>query len=313
RYLDYGVFDALRQMKRLIEQEVARKEMADHVKLGPGGIREIEFIVQAFQLVRGGRDPRLRTPSLKRALEGLVGERELGAAAVRRLTEAYDYLRTVENRLQAMDDRQTHMLPSEPEARAALAYALGERDYGAFASRLAEHRRAVEAEFERIAWDRTGARDRGADEADAAAQAWEAGDIAALLAGTPLAGHEGIEEQLRALRGGNLYRRMDEQSRRRLAAVVIGTIGPLAATADPSETLKRVLAVYQSVCRRSAYLALLNENAAALDRLVSLASQSAMLARRIVEHPLLLDELLDARILEQPPTRDDFAAMLEQH
>src|SRR5690606_29481656 len=108
RYLDYGVFDALRQMKRLIEQEVARKEMADHVKLGPGGIREIEFIVQAFQLVRGGRDPRLRTPSLKRALDALAGERELVAAAVRRLTEAYDYLRTVENRLQAMDDRQTH-------------------------------------------------------------------------------------------------------------------------------------------------------------------------------------------------------------
>ncbi len=313
RYLDYGVFDALRQMKRLIEQEVARKEMADHVKLGPGGIREIEFIVQAFQLVRGGRDPRLRTTSLKRALGALAGERELGAAAVRRLAAAYDYLRTVENRLQAMDDRQTHTLPSDPEGRAALAYALGEPNFDAFAHRLGEHRRAVEAEFERIAWDRSGAGDPRADgAADAAAQAWEAGDIAAVLADTPLAGHGGIEEQLGALRRGNLYRRMDEQSRQRLAAVVIRTLRPLAATADPSETLKRVLAVYQSVCRRSAYLALLNENAAALERLVSLASRSAMLARRIAEHPLLLDELLDARILEQPPTRAELAAMLEQ-
>ncbi|MGB7214123.1 MAG: bifunctional [glutamate--ammonia ligase]-adenylyl-L-tyrosine phosphorylase/[glutamate--ammonia-ligase] adenylyltransferase [Gammaproteobacteria bacterium] len=313
RYLDYGVFDALRQMKRLIEQEVARKEMADHVKLGPGGIREAEFIVQAFQLVRGGRDPRLRTTSFKRALEARAGERELGPESVRRLAAAYDYLRTVENRLQAIDDRQTHMLPADPENRAVLAYALGEPSFDAFMSRLAEHRRVVEAEFERIAWDRRGQRERGSDEpADAELEAWDAGDIAAVLAGTPFAGRADIEEQLRALRGGNLYRRMDEQSRRRLAAAVIRTIEPLAATADPNETLKRVLAVYQSVCRRSAYLALLNENAAALDRLVSLASQSAMLARRIAEHPLLLDELLDARILEQPPTREDFAAMLEQ-
>src|SRR5690606_12603641 len=242
RYLDYGVFDALRQMKRLIEQEVARKEMADHVKLGPGGIREAEFIVQAFQLVRGGRDPRLRTTSFKRALEALAGERELGPESVRRLAAAYDYLRTVENRLQAIDDRQTHMLPADPENRAVLAYALGEPSFDAFMSRLAEHRRVVEAEFERIAWDRRGQRERGSDEpADAELEAWDAGDIAAVLAGTPFAGRADIEEQLRALRGGNLYRRMDEQSRRRLAAAVIRTIEPLAATADPNETLKRVL------------------------------------------------------------------------
>ncbi|HEX6994023.1 MAG TPA: bifunctional [glutamate--ammonia ligase]-adenylyl-L-tyrosine phosphorylase/[glutamate--ammonia-ligase] adenylyltransferase [Gammaproteobacteria bacterium] len=311
RYLDYGVFDALRQMKRLIEQEVARKEMVDHVKLGPGGIREIEFVVQAFQLVRGGRDPRLRTPSLLDALPLLATERELGPAAAERLGAAYRYLRTVENRLQAMDDRQTHVLPADAEARARLAYALGEPDWAAFAERLAVHRAAVEREFERIAWDGRGAR-RGDDDGALAQQAWEAGDIAAILAGTPLAGNEAVARELEALRTGGLYRRMDEQSRRRLAAVVIGTIGPLAEQPDPEETLRRVLSVYQAVCRRSAYLALLNENAPALERLVSLAGQSAMLARRIAEHPLLLDELLDARILEQPPTREELAEMLER-
>src|SRR5690606_2521003 len=311
RYLDYGVFDALRQMKRLIEQEVARKEMADHVKLGPGGIREIEFIVQAYQLVRGGRDPRLRTPSLLEALPLLATERELGASGVERLGAAYRFLRAVENRIQAMDDRQTHVLPADAESRARLAYAFGAAEWPAFAERLAAHRKAVEREFGRIAWDGRGSR-RGGDQGADAYQAWETGDIAAILAGTRLAGHEEVTRQLEALRGGSLYQRMDEQSRRRLAAVVVGTIEPLADTPDPGETLRRVLSVYQAVCRRSAYLALLNENAPALERLVSLASQSAMLARRIAEHPLLLDELLDARILEDPPTREELAEMLER-
>jgi len=310
RYLDYGVFDALRQMKRLIEQEVARKEMVDHVKLGPGGIREIEFVVQAFQLVRGGRDARLRTPSLLAALPLLATERELGRAAVERLGAAYRYLRTVENRIQAMDDRQTHLLPADAEARARLAYALGEPDWAAFAERLAAHRAAVEREFERIAWDGRGTR-RGADDGASAQQAWEAGDIRAILAGTPLEGNDAVAHELEALRTGGLYQRMDEQSRRRLAAVVIGTIEPLAKQPAPEETLRRVLSVYQAVCRRSAYLALLNENAPALERLVSLAAQSAMLARWIAEHPLLLDELLDARILEHPPTREELAEMFE--
>lgn len=311
RYLDYGVFDALRQMKRLIEQEVARKEMADHVKLGPGGIREIEFIVQAYQLVRGGRDPRLRTPSLKEALPLLAGERELGPAAVELLGAAYDYLRTVENRIQAMDDRQTHTLPADDEPRARLAYALGEPSWRAFVRQLDAHRRTVETEFERIAWEGRGLGDRSADEADdAALHAWDVGDVAGVLAGTPLAGHAEVEAQLAALRAGSLYQRMDERSRRRLAAVVVGTIRPLADVPDPEKTLRRLLAVYQAVCRRSAYLSLLNENAAALERLVSLASRSAMLARQIAEHPLLLDELLDPRIFEQPPTRDELADML---
>ena len=111
RYLDYGVFDELRQMKRRISREVARKDMAENIKLGPGGIREIEFIVQAFQLVRGGRNPELRTPSLLTALPLLASDRQLRDATVTQLATAYRFLRTLENRLQAMADRQTHDLP----------------------------------------------------------------------------------------------------------------------------------------------------------------------------------------------------------
>ena len=125
RYLDYGVFESLREMKALIGREVERRELADDIKLGPGGIREIEFIVQALQLMRGGRDRRLQTPSLLAALSRLGAARVLPAAAVTELTQAYVFLRRLENRLQMLADAQVHALPAEPMARERVALAHG--------------------------------------------------------------------------------------------------------------------------------------------------------------------------------------------
>ena len=156
RYLDYGVFDALRQMKRLIAQEVARKDLAENIKLGPGGIREIEFIVQAFQIVRGGRRPELRARSLLTVLPLLAGDRQLPPSTVAALGAAYRYLRTVENRIQAMNDAQTHELPADEEERARLAYALHEPSWAAFYERLSHQRAIVETEFQRVAWEAAG-------------------------------------------------------------------------------------------------------------------------------------------------------------
>jgi glutamate-ammonia-ligase adenylyltransferase len=305
RYLDYGVFEALRQMKTLIAREVARKDMAENIKLGPGGIREIEFIVQAFQLVRGGRRPELQTRSLLRALPLLAGDRQLPEATIAELARCYRFLRTLENRLQAMNDRQTHDLPSDAEERGRLAYALGEPSWESLDERLRAQRAIVEAEFEHVAWDADG---RGARRTgDPASTAWAAGDIAATLAGTPLAGNAGVEVPLAELRRGGLYQRMDEVARQRLAAVVGRTVELISRHESPGKSLERVLPVYRAICRRSAYLALLNENPAALERLLNLVVRSAWLAKQIAEHPMLLDELLDARLFDVPPTRDELA------
>ncbi|HUQ53378.1 MAG TPA: bifunctional [glutamate--ammonia ligase]-adenylyl-L-tyrosine phosphorylase/[glutamate--ammonia-ligase] adenylyltransferase, partial [Gammaproteobacteria bacterium] len=309
RYLDYGVFDALRQMKRLISQEVARKDMGDNIKLGPGGIREIEFIAQALQIVRGGRRPELRTRSLLEVLPRLARDRQLGDSTVAALATAYRYLRTVENRLQAFDDQQTHVLPTEPEARAVLAYSLGEPTWATFAAHLESQRALVEAEFERVAWEAQGAAPR---DDDPVTSAWAAGDAAAMLANTPLAHEERALELLKDLRHGGLYQRMDEVGRQRLAAVMVRTLSVLAAHPAALKSLERVLPVFRAVGRRSAYLALLNENPAALDRLLKLVVDSAWLARQIAEQPLLLDELLDNRVFETPPSREELAALLER-
>jgi [glutamine synthetase] adenylyltransferase / [glutamine synthetase]-adenylyl-L-tyrosine phosphorylase len=309
RYLDYGVFDALRQMKRLISQEVARKDMAENIKLGPGGIREIEFIAQAFQIVRGGRRPELRERSLMRVLPRLAGDRQLPEGTVAALLEAYRHLRIVENRLQALADQQTHTLPANPEERARLAFALGEPDWPSFYARLAKQRAIVEAEFKNVAWDVQGEANRVVDPMSAA---WEAGDVTAMLASTPLAGDEEARALLADLRGGGLYQRMDETGRQRLAAVMSRTLQLIGRHTAPAKSLERVLPVFRAVCRRSAYLALLNENPAALERLLKIVVDSALLARQLAEQPLLLDELLDERVFDSPPTRDELAALLER-
>ncbi|HJR69629.1 MAG TPA: bifunctional [glutamate--ammonia ligase]-adenylyl-L-tyrosine phosphorylase/[glutamate--ammonia-ligase] adenylyltransferase, partial [Gammaproteobacteria bacterium] len=165
------------------------------------------------------------------------------------------------------------------------------------------------AEFERVAWEAEGA---AGPEVAPTASAWEAGDIAAVLAGTPLAGDARAIDLLTDLRHGGLYQRMDEVGRQRLSAVMARTLEALEGRADARKYLERVLPVYRAVGRRSAYLALLNENPAALARLLTLVVGSSWLARQMAEQPLLLDELLDNRVFDTPPTRAELESLLER-
>ncbi len=315
RYVDFGVFAALRQMKALIAQEVARKDMSGNIKLGPGGIREIEFIVQASQLVRGGRDPSLRERSLLKVLPRVIENRQLTESAAADLAKAYRFLRRLENRLQAQDDQQTHALPTDPVTRERLAFSMNEPSWEALGDRIAAHRAVVEREFAAVALEPSGEpQDHATPEgsAPAWASAWEASDFVPFLEQYELDDVAEIATILRDLRDGPLYRRMDEVSRRRLSAAAGRIVLVLQGQARPARTLQRVLPVFHAVGRRSAYLALLNENPAALERLLTLASQSQFLIRLIAAYPLLLDELLDSRIFDTPPTRRELKEALDR-
>ena len=302
RYLDFGVIEAMRQMKRLISRDVARRDKHGNIKLGRGGIREVEFIAQMFQLLRGGHEPELRSRRLLRVLAELA---RLGIVAEDRilaLTESYRFLRLAENRLQALDDRQTHELPDDSVQRMRLAYAMGFDSWAAFADRLERHRADVQRAFDELHWD---ADDEGDDEPDAVLAAWNGARLAETFADAAL-------EPLDQLRKSGLYRRMDEISRQRLGAFVGVLVPRLEGLDRAAAPLERVMPVIRSICRRSAYLSLLLENPSALDRLLGLAAQSAMLARLVAEHPLLLDELLNARLFDTPPTRDELASALKR-
>jgi len=313
RYLDFGVFSSLRDMKTMIEAEVQRKEFRENVKLGRGGIREIEFIVQTLQLVRGGTIAALRERSLLTALKKLVRPGCLTDETAGELAEAYGFLRQFENRLQAIGDRQTHDVPTDEMNRARLALAMDAPGWDRLAQTLSDYRDIVAGHFRSIVL-------RG-DETPAAtedhaqimqmfssdASAAESADI---LANLGYADPDAVAARLQVFRDSGFYLRLDEAGRRRLITMMPEIVTIAARQPDSLGALIGVLTIIEAIGRRSAYFSLLNEHPAALERLVRLCSMSSMLVTQIASHPLLLDELLDQRIFHDPPTREDLEADL---
>ncbi|MGE0082484.1 MAG: bifunctional [glutamate--ammonia ligase]-adenylyl-L-tyrosine phosphorylase/[glutamate--ammonia-ligase] adenylyltransferase, partial [Thiohalomonadaceae bacterium] len=314
RYVDYGAFESLRDMKALIEQEVRRKGMAHNIKLGAGGIREVEFIGQAFQLIRGGRDPGLQQRSILPVLDAVRERQLLPGYVVDELAEAYVLLRNVENRIQMVADEQRHTLPEGEEERARLAYALGFTEWTSFDAALSASRRRVHEHFEQVF---------AAPQNQASAQGSE--DLAALWLGTldePQAmavlenrGYQAPNEALRLItltRESHALRNLSERGHGRLDRLMPLLIAAVGKRRDPDRTLQHVLRLVEAIARRTAYLALLVENPMALSQLVQLCSASSWIAALLTRHPVLLDELLDPRSLYYPPRRDAMHAELAE-
>lgn len=311
RYLDFSVFESLRDMKAMIAREVERRELSDNIKLGPGGIREIEFIVQAFQLIRGGNDRRLQRRELQLVLPLLAHQRLLRRETVDDLRAAYRFLRRVENRLQEWNDEQTHNLPEDATARERLALSLGMMDWSAVAAQLGIHRGRVANCFAETVFGPVAGTPQTADIAEAGLDLdGAAEDRLQALARLGVPEIPAIAAALEELRTSAYYRRLDETGRRRLREALPRILRSVAATDNPQVTFARVGRILEMIGGRTVYLALLNENASALQRLVQLCSQSQFLADQIAAHPLLLDELIDARLIEEPPTREQFAEEL---
>ncbi len=312
RYLDYSAFEALRGMKTLIAREVERKGLRRNVKLGPGGIREIEFIGQAFQLIYGGREPALRVRGILTVLDALQASGRLPAAAVADLKTAYAYLRRVENRLQAWADQQTHNLPEEALAKQRLAYAMGQPDWGAFIAELSGHVERVSQQFAQVFGDSETALPSDAD----LAALWlhECSDETALavLAGRGFEAPALAWNRLRALRGSFSYRTLSPRGRERLDALVPRVLEAVSTTPQPAATLERVLDLLDAVARRSVYLALLADHPQALTQLVKLCAASGWIAKHLRRYPLLLDDLLNPATLYAPLDRPRLALELEQ-
>ncbi len=293
RYLDYTALDGLREMKAMIDAEVQRREMADNLKLGPGGIREIEFLAQALQLIRAGREPALRVRGLLLALAALGEAGHLPEATVARLAEAYRFLRRVENRVQMLGDRQVHALPEDALARERIALSLGYAGEADFRAELDQHRGLVAEAFAGLLQAR-----RRRVEASEIARYWQAlpesGD-ARVLAEAGFAQAEAHHARLRDFARSPAVRALSEPARLRLDHVLPALVEACAQGSAPDAALPRGLALLQSIARRASYLALLDEQPAALARLVDVTARSALLSERLAAHPLLLDELLDSR------------------
>ncbi len=306
RYLDYTALDGLRTMKAAIVAEMQRRDMAEDLKRGPGGIREIEFLVQSLQLIRGGREPELRGRSLLPALQALVAGGQIAPDHGAMLADAYRFLRRLENRVQMLRDAQTHALPDSAEDRERLALALDRESWEALHAELAQWRTQVSAEFEALLVPR-----RGTAAPDALESYWRAlpdGASADTLAAAGFADAEGADAALRDFARSGGVRALSDAARARLDRVVPALLGAAAGSAQPEAALRRLLGLLQAILRRASYLALLDEQPSAMARLVDVLARSALLAERIANYPLLLDELLDARVAGPMPDADAMQA-----
>ncbi|MBU1330291.1 MAG: bifunctional [glutamate--ammonia ligase]-adenylyl-L-tyrosine phosphorylase/[glutamate--ammonia-ligase] adenylyltransferase [Gammaproteobacteria bacterium] len=318
RYLDFSAIDALRTMKQLIQQEVRRKGMAENIKLGAGGIREVEFIAQAFQLIHGGRDLSLQQRSLFAVLNTLRDQGYLQAAVTDELRDGYAFLRYAEHALQAIDDRQTQMLPDSEQDRARVAWMLGFADWAAFHDQLMHWRGRIDWHFRQVIADPDEELDTPDDEAYGCEwmPLWD--DMQDEEAACRQLTEAGFSEpqaalqRLVGLRNGNQVRAMQRLGRERLDAFVPRLLAQAAEHDNPDLVLERVLPLIEAVARRSAYLVLLAENPGALQRLLTLCAASPWIAEQITRFPLLLDELLNEGRLFHPPLAPELAAELRE-
>lgn len=306
RYLDFGALDGLRTMKAAIAAEVARKELADDIKRGPGGIREIEFLAQALQLIHGGREAALRQRSLLPVLEALVELGHMDAATSEELTQAYCFLRTLENRLQMLADAQTHALPENALQRERIASSLGYDDWTALRNDVAAWRSRVSAEFGTL----LAPRELAPGDSDLSLY-WRALPDDADAVALQVAGYEAFEVLHRSLvdfaRSPGV-RELSDAARVRLDRVLPALLQLASNSAQPDAVLRRLLPLLNTILRRASYLALLDEQPPALQRLVDALARSALLAERLAAHPLLLDELLDRRMSGDLPDREAMQA-----
>lgn len=310
KYLDFGAINAMRDLHAQIRREVARKDMADHVKLGPGGIREIEFMAQVFQLIRGGRDAGLQIRPTLSVLKLLVDRKLIPAETEQELREAYVFLRRLEHRLQYVEDKQTHMLPADEGDRARIAENMGFADWAGLLAELDCHRTHVSRHFEAVFSDPesgehplTGLWMNQLDEDDAIERLGELGfrrpqDALARLA---------------ELRTASRYLQLPSSNRQRLDAVGPRLIEACGGTPDPDTTLVRGLAFLEGIARRGAYLALLQQYPMALRRVADMVGASNWAAEYLNRHPLLLDELLDPRLYEIATDWAGFRETLRRH
>ncbi|CAK0745713.1 Glutamine synthetase adenylyl-L-tyrosine phosphorylase / Glutamine synthetase adenylyl transferase [Gammaproteobacteria bacterium] len=313
RYLDYGTLEALREMKELIAAEVRRKGLIGNVKLGPGGIREVEFIVQGFQLTRGGRTPDLQDPRLLRTLETLGRLRLLPDFAIHELSAAYVFLRDVEHRLQEHADQQTQTLPQDEIGRIRLAVAMGYSAWEAFLSDLNHHLARIHDHFQRVF----------ASPQSEAGPAGESGDLHALWRGlleperippvlAELKMEPSVAEALARLRTCSAVRALSDRGQERLDRLMPLLLSAAAGAARPTAAVERLVTVLESIGRRTAYVALLVENPLALSQLVRLCAASPWITQQIARFPVLLDDLIDPRSLYALPRHDALADTLRQ-
>ena len=295
KYLDYNAYQAMRELHRQIRQEVQKNGMADNVKLGAGGIREIEFIAQIFQMIRGGQNRALQLKGTQETLNQLAKFDILSPEVVANLLNAYVFLRDVEHRLQYWDDQQTQILPEDSAQQILLAQSMGFESWNDFLSCLNTHRAFVHQQFNNILSEPEHQNQTAHHLTEIWTRLPEKSDKMSQL---KFDNTDFLIGKLYQLKQSNKYRQLSTQAQARFDSVLPRLIEAASQCQNPDNTLIRLLDFLETISRRSAYLAFLEQYPQALTQLAQLMSQSAWLAEYLQQHPILLDEMLSAQLMQ---------------
>lgn len=315
RYIDFSVIQSLRNMKNMIAREVRRRGLTDNIKLGAGGIREMEFIVQVFQLIRGGRERSLQLRSWLATLQALGELNQLPAEQVAELKQAYLFLRRLENLLQSLNDEQTQTLPTDDLNRERLSWAMGRSSWAELYQQLQQHMTAVRAIFDELIGD--DAPEMGEHNESEYGVLWQERLEETELA--PLVPHLSAEVRQRLLQVITAFhqdvdkRTIGPRGRQALDQLMPRLLSEVCPREDADATLNRLTPLLLGIVTRTTYLELLTEYHGALKHLIRLCSASPMVASQLARYPLLLDELLDPATLYQPTATDAYRDELRQY
>lgn len=316
RYIDFSVIQSLRNMKGMIAREVRRRGLKDNIKLGAGGIREIEFIVQVFQLIRGGREPSLQSRSLLPTLTAIEQLHLLPEGDANTLHDAYLFLRRLENLLQSINDEQTQTLPGDDLNRARLAWGMRVDDWTALTEKLEAHMAGVRRIFNDLIGD-----DESESQDDTLSEHWRELWQDALQEDdtTPVLAHLSDDDRHRVVvliadfRGELNKRAIGPRGRQVLDHLMPHLLSDVCSRADAPVPLSRMMPLLSGIITRTTYLELLSEFPGALKHLITLCAASPMVANKLARYPLLLDELLDPNTLYQPTATDAYRDELRQY
>ncbi|BBN80490.1 glutamate-ammonia-ligase adenylyltransferase [Pseudoalteromonas sp. A25] len=310
RYIDFSVIESLRKMKHMIAQEVRRKGLVNNIKLGAGGIREVEFIVQALQMIRGGRDTSLQTPSILNALSQLKALEVIPSGIVHSLQDNYLYLRKIEQYLQAFDDQQTQTLPDDAVSQARLVNLMGVENYDACLAMLQTRMTKIREEFSQVIGDEP-LEHTQSDEAFT--YVWLEEDTEQLAGRVDTTQIQLWHNALQEFKAALTKRQVGARGADILDKLMPCLLHQAAELSLGGDVLSRVLKIVTTVVSRTAYLELLYENQGALKQLLFLTSHSQWIAEHIAKYPILLDELLDPAALYKPLPLNAYKLEIRQY
>lgn len=316
RYIDFSVIQSLRNMKSMIAREVRRRGLKNNIKLGAGGIRETEFIVQVFQLIRGGRERSLQLRALMPTLAAIGELALLPAEQIDALRHAYLFLRRLENLLQSLGDQQTQTLPDDELNRARLAWAMNTDGWLALMAQMETHMSSVRAIFDELIGEDTPDIDDQRELAEFIGLWQDKLDEDDLMPLMPQLNEEqrrSLHQTLEAFRQDINRRTIGPRGRQALDQLMPRLLSEICLRTDAAVTFSRLTPLLLGVITRSTYLELLTEYHGALRHLIRLCAASPMVASQLARHPLLLDELLDPATLYQPTATDAYRDELRQY